>query len=180
MNPLSSPYKAVSDRSAFHDASDLRRVSDEEMARFVDSFRELLENLRSVPQDRAAGETDPQPDHQRGGPESATSFMTQQMAQTAADGAKTNTPAAEGAADSPVEEGKSDAVEAFMEYMAKTPEERYFEAFLNAKGMTEEGFQALPPEDKQALLREFEDYVKRHLGDASAERIARAAGSGLF
>lgn len=180
MNPLSSPYKAVSDGSAFHDASDLRRVSDEEMARFAESFRELLESLRSAQQGRAAAEPDPHTDHQLGAPKSAAGFMAQQMAQTAADGAKTTTPEVEEGADSPVDEGKSDAVEAFMEYMAKTPEERYFEAFLNAKGMTEESFHALPPEDKQALLREFEDYVKQHVGEASAERIARAAGSGLF
>ena len=79
-----------------------------------------------------------------------------------------------------VEDGKSDAVRAFLEYMAKTPEERYFEAFLKSKGMTEEQFEALPPEEKQALMKEFEDYVKQHVEEASAERIARAAVAGLL
>ncbi|NIA69117.1 hypothetical protein HBA54_11010 [Pelagibius litoralis] len=79
-----------------------------------------------------------------------------------------------------VEDGKSDAVRAFLEYMAKTPEERYFEAFLNSKGMTQEEFEALPPEEKQALMREFEDYVKQQVDKASAEQMARSAASKLL
>lgn len=112
-------------------------------------------------------------------------FRAQQIAQEPeADDAKGAGPADAGAPTDgeagAVEDGKSDAVRAFLEYMAKTPEERYFEAFLKSKGMTEEQFQALPPEEKQALMKEFEDYVKQHVEDASAERIARAAGAGLF
>ena len=112
-------------------------------------------------------------------------FRAQQIAREGEAGAASPAAATDTAASaeeeaSAVAEGKSDAVEAFMEYMAKTPEERYFEAFLNSKGMTEEAFQALPPAEQQALLKEFEQYVKRQVGDASAERLARAARSGLF
>ena len=79
-----------------------------------------------------------------------------------------------------VANGKSDAVAAFREYMSKTPEERYFEAFLNSKGMTQEQFEAQSTADKNALLKEFEDYVKQKVGEATAERLARSAASSLL
>ncbi len=96
-------------------------------------------------------------------------FHTQQIAQ-----ASTADTVAAGA--EPVEiDNESGAVKAFLDYMAKSPEERYFEAFLKARGLTAEDFEAMPPAKQQGMLKEFEDTLKQRLGDATAERIARAA-----
>ena len=96
-------------------------------------------------------------------------FHTQQIAQ-----ASTADAVAAGA--EPVEiDNESGAVKAFLDYMAKSPEERYFEAFLKSRGMTAEDFQAMSPAEQQGLLTEFEDTLKQRLGDATAERIARSA-----
>jgi hypothetical protein len=59
--------------------------------------------------------------------------------------------------------------------MAKSPEERYFEAFLKSRGLSAEDFEAMTPAEQQGLLTEFEDTLKQRLGDATAERIARSA-----
>ncbi|WP_299615337.1 hypothetical protein [Pelagibius sp.] len=107
-------------------------------------------------------------------------IRAQQMAQAGEADDEASAGRAGAAAESPVAEGKSDAVQAFLDYVAKTPEERYLEAFLNSKGLTEEQFQALPAEERQALLKQFEEFVKRQVGNATAERLARAAGTGLF
>lgn len=72
-------------------------------------------------------------------------------------------------------DNESGAVKAFLDYMAKSPEERYFEAFLKARGLTAEDYESMSPKEQQGLLSEFEDALKRRLGDATAERIARSA-----
>ena len=78
------------------------------------------------------------------------------------------------------EEETSAAVEKFLEYMSKTPEERYFEAFLKSKGMTQEDFDALDPEDKEALVTEFEEAVKQRVAEKSAEELAKSQFAGLL
>lgn len=72
-------------------------------------------------------------------------------------------------------DNESAAVKAFLDYMAKSPEERYFEAFLKSRGMTAEDFEAMSPDEQQDLLTEFEDTLKQRLGNATAERIAKSA-----
>lgn len=69
-------------------------------------------------------------------------------------------------------DNETGAVKAFLDYMAKSPEERYFEAFLKSRGMTAEEFEAMSPSEQQGLLKDFEDTLKQRLGDATAERIA--------
>jgi hypothetical protein len=78
------------------------------------------------------------------------------------------------------EEEESKAVQAFLDYMSKTPEERYFEAFLKSKGMTQEEYDALPVEDKKALMKEFEEFVKQSVENNSAEKVARTSRSELL
>jgi hypothetical protein len=102
--------------------------------------------------------------------QAASAFAAQQIAQVGSRDA--------GAAEDA--EGDSPAVRAFLEYMAKTPEERYFETFLTAKGMTQEEFDALPAEDKRALLKDFEAYVKQSVENESAEKVARTSRSELL
>lgn len=76
--------------------------------------------------------------------------------------------------------GESAAVAAFLEFMAKTPEERYLESFLKARGMTQEEFESLPPEQQKALLKEFQEYVRQSVENDSAEKVARAVRSELL
>ncbi|GAB4394708.1 MAG: hypothetical protein Tsb0032_22360 [Kiloniellaceae bacterium] len=103
-----------------------------------------------------------------------TGFRAQQIAQeTAREGADL-------AALPDEEEEQSEAVKAFLDYMSKTPEERYFEAFLKSKGMTQEEFDALPVEDKKALMKEFEEFVKQSMEINSAEKVARTNRSELL
>ena len=78
------------------------------------------------------------------------------------------------------EEEESAAVQAFLDYMAKSPEERYFEAFLSSKGMTQEEYDALPADDKKALMKEFEAFVKQNMESNSAEKVARTSRSELL
>jgi hypothetical protein len=105
-----------------------------------------------------------------------TAFLAQQIAQTSEAEQADAVPAADDAA----VETDSPAVKAFLDYMAKSPEERYFDAFLKSKGMTEEEFQALPPEEKQALMTEFEEAVKQRVENDSAEKLAEAERAGLL
>jgi hypothetical protein len=102
--------------------------------------------------------------------QAASAFAAQQIAQEGTRGAGATEDA----------EGDSPAVRAFLEYMAKTPEERYFETFLTAKGMTQEEFDALPAEEKRALLKDFEAYVKQSVENDSAEKVARTSRSELL
>ncbi len=53
--------------------------------------------------------------------------------------------------------------QAFLDYIKKTPLERYFETFLKSKGMSQEAYEALPPEEKEALLEEFRELMKRQM-----------------
>jgi hypothetical protein len=76
--------------------------------------------------------------------------------------------------------GDSGAVAAFLEYMAKSPEERYFESFLRSRGMTPEDLAALPPEQHKALLKEFQEYVKQKVENEAAEKVARTSRAELL
>ena len=99
--------------------------------------------------------------------QSQIAFRTQQIANESADAAE---------ADEPVDlDNESSATRAFLDYMAMSTEERYFEAFLKSKGLSADDFEAMPPKQQQGLLADFREMLKQRMGDASAERIARAA-----
>ncbi len=84
----------------------------------------------------------------------------QQVAQAIADEAAAKADQeAQQAAYSNVPDPKAD----FLDYMEKTPEERFFLAFLNAEGLTEEEFEALPQEKKEELLDKFEQVMKEKM-----------------
>ena len=101
--------------------------------------------------------------------QAAVSLQTQEIAQ------RTTGAALAAAAEPPELDNETGAVKAFLDYMAKAPEERYFEAFLRARGFSAEDYQAMTPGERQGLLDEFAKILKQRLGDATAERIARAA-----
>ena len=103
-----------------------------------------------------------------------TEFHTQQLAQELG----VDHVASTDEADRP--EYNSKAIQAFLDYMAKTPEERYFESFLKSKGMTKEEFEALPPEEQQALVTEFKEAVKQRVADENARKLTRTRFAGLL
>lgn len=107
-------------------------------------------------------------------------FIAQQLAQQTAPADEAADEAVASVSTGEDEEETSAAVRTFLEYMAKTPEERYFEAFLKSKGMTQEEFDALDPEDKEALVEEFEDAVKQRVAEKNAEELARSQFAGLL
>jgi len=119
--------------------------------------------------DYAARRSDPLFESLRQAKQAALTVQTQETAQ------KTLGATLAAAAESQDLDNESGAVKAFLDYMAKSPEERYFEAFLSARGLTAEDYEAMSPKEQQGLLSEFEEALKRRLGDATAERIARSA-----
>tara|TARA_Y100000296_G_scaffold13808_3_gene16137 strand:- start:1790 stop:2206 length:417 start_codon:yes stop_codon:yes gene_type:complete len=58
---------------------------------------------------------------------------------------------------------RSEAVQAFLDYMSKTPAERMEDAWLAEKGITKEDFENMSPEEKQATLEEMRADIKRKL-----------------
>ncbi|MCG8356193.1 MAG: hypothetical protein MI920_11515 [Kiloniellales bacterium] len=99
-----------------------------------------------------------------------SNFLAQQMAQEEQDAIE--------------DTGGSDAVKEFLDYMSKSPEERYFEAFLREKGLTPEQFAALPPEEREKILKEFEQRMEQEVAisftqsvEALAEQLAGSGGT---
>jgi len=114
-----------------------------------------------------------------------TAFIAQQLAQESAKDAARAESASEDEAVASVsieedEEETSGAVRAFLEYMAQTPEERYLDSFLRSKGMTQADFDAMSPDDQQALLQEFKEFVKQKVAEKSAEELAKSQISGVL
>ena len=68
--------------------------------------------------------------------------------------------------------GQSAVVTALLDYMHKTPEERYFEAILKEKGLTPEQYDALPPKEKTELREMIMDEVReRMIADATKQAL---------
>ena len=114
-----------------------------------------------------------------------TAFIAQQLAQASAKDAARAESASEDEAVASVsldeeEEETSGAVRAFLEYMSQTPEERYLDSFLRSKGMTQADFDAMSPDDQQALLQEFKEFVKQKVAEKSAEELAKSQISGVL
>ncbi|MGH1402962.1 MAG: hypothetical protein ACRBDL_01835 [Alphaproteobacteria bacterium] len=55
----------------------------------------------------------------------------------------------------------NDSKQRFLDYMSKTPEERYYEALLAKEGLTKEQLAALPPEEQ----KEIEEKIKQKIED---------------
>lgn len=95
-----------------------------------------------------------------------TLFLTQQMAQ---ESTQTAAPAEEEGAQTAASD--SGAVNAFLEYMSKTPEERYYEALLAQEGLTKEQLAALPPDERAEIEARIREKIKQHMNN-KAEGVA--------
>ncbi len=67
---------------------------------------------------------------------------------------------------------KKSPAELFLEYMHKTPEQRWHEAWLKQHGMTEAEFDKLPPEKKVALEAQMRDDLKEQVKQHAAKKAA--------
>lgn len=82
-----------------------------------------------------------------------TMFLTQKIAQA---------PLAQ---DESADTQARDGVEEFRDYMSKTPEERWYEALLAQKGLTEESLAALPPEERMKIVEEIKEEIEKRIAD---------------
>lgn len=62
------------------------------------------------------------------------------------------------------------ATDAFKEYMSKTPEQRLRDSILQEMGLTEESFNALPPERQAAISKEIAQRMQDKLQMAQQEK----------
>jgi hypothetical protein len=51
--------------------------------------------------------------------------------------------------------------ETFLSYVKKSPVERWIENWLKARGLTKEEFDALPPDEHEALAKEMAQDLKK-------------------
>ena len=92
-----------------------------------------------------------------------TAFLTQQIAQE-------NSVDVEDVIDKDF-----DPAAEFLEYMEQTPEERYYEAILREKGLTQEELDALPPEERAKVLDEIQQEIEKRMVLDAAKKEERDA-----
>ncbi|ANY88740.1 MULTISPECIES: hypothetical protein [Pseudomonas] len=71
------------------------------------------------------------------------------------------------------EQDTSGALEAFRDYMAKSPEEKIKEKYLAELGLSEEEYNALPPEQKEKIDQQI---AQRMQEDVALKTQAKMAG----
>lgn len=71
----------------------------------------------------------------------------------------------------------SNAVQEFRDYMAKTPEEKIKEKILQELGMTEEEFDALPPEQKAKVMQQITERLEEDVQIKAQAKIEQQAES---
>ena len=130
--------------------------------------------FRAIPQpevtvDYAAMRQDPLYEQLQKTKQARTEFLAQQIAQETPE---ESTPIIESQEEQATEEPSAyqTAAEEFLDYMSKTPEERYFEAILAEKGLTKEQLDALPPEEKAKILEEIKEEIKKRMITDAVER----------
>ena len=77
-------------------------------------------------------------------------------------------------ADPAADGSQSEAVRKFLDYMSKTPEERYYEALLAEEGLTVEALEALPPEARAAVEARLQEKMRDKTVEQIAENLAQA------
>lgn len=58
-----------------------------------------------------------------------------------------------------------DATQEFLDYMSKTPEERWYDALLAQEGHTEESLAALSPEDRMKVIEKIKEEIEKRFAD---------------
>lgn len=107
--------------------------------------------------DVAAMQADPMYEQLQKSKQARTAFLAQQIGQD----------------DSSATSSGTGAAAEFLDFMSKTPEERFFAAFLKGKGLTEEEFEKLPPEERTDLMTEFKQELKDKALESVEESIEK-------
>lgn len=66
----------------------------------------------------------------------------------------------------------NDVVNSFMNFVQKTPEQRFQDAWLSRHGITREEFDAMTPEEKQKLLDEMKQEMDAQMKEKLKEKNA--------
>lgn len=74
-----------------------------------------------------------------------------------------------------VKEKEKTPAELFLEYMNKTPEQRWKEAWLKQHGLTEKEFEALSAEKKQALMDQMAQDMKEQVRQTAEKKAVVAS-----
>ncbi|WP_047228340.1 hypothetical protein GKKCFE_05110 [Pseudomonas sp. E141] len=72
----------------------------------------------------------------------------------------------------------SSALDAFKDYMSKTPEERLRDSILEEMGITQEEFEAMPPEKQLAVSQEIAQRMQDKTAMAQVEKDQESRTSG--
>lgn len=64
----------------------------------------------------------------------------------------------------------SNPVADFMDYMKKSPAERFQESWLSAHGISKEAFDAMPPAEKQKILAQMKQDLEAKIKDQAANQ----------
>lgn len=73
--------------------------------------------------------------------------------------------------------GQSDAVQEFLDFMDKTPEERMRAQILGSLGMTEEELAALPPDERRKIEDKIRETIETRVRKDTEEKTAEAAAN---
>lgn len=65
------------------------------------------------------------------------------------------------------------AVDDFLAYMKKSLAERMADAWLAAHGLDREKLKAMKPEDREAVLKQMAEDLKKQMAQAAAEKASR-------
>jgi len=69
-----------------------------------------------------------------------------------------------------VKTASGDAAENFLEYMEKSPAERYYDMILREKGLTKEDLKTLGPEERAKLEKEIQEEIKMRMVNNADEK----------
>ncbi len=103
-----------------------------------------------------------------------TEYMTQQMAQgDVPEEVKTAVVETVAEAKEQARMKSEEAKQKFLDYMSKTPEERYYEAILREMGLTKEELEALPPDERAKVEEKIKDEITKRMATQRDEQAKK-------
>jgi len=77
------------------------------------------------------------------------------------------------AATAPLTAKAHSAVDDFLSYMKESPAERMMDSWLAAHGLSKESLAAMPPEKRDAVLKQMAQELKDQLAQSAHEKAAK-------
>ena len=142
----------------------------------VKSSTALTQNqFRAIPPiemkvDVAAMQEDPRYEELQKLQQARTAFLAQQIAQENGEDVEVKVqPENADAIKEKAQKMADEAKEKFLDYMSKTPEERYYEAILREMGLTKEELAALPPDERAKIEEKIKEEIAQRMADNMSE-----------